>query len=95
MLVLLNGGSTRPLFRHYANVALVDACVTEWRIYVDQQEVHSRQLHSLMLVLLNGGTFLPPLHSQHETVALVDACVTEWRIAVSAPPISRLFGCTR
>ena len=81
MLVLLNGGENMRAFSSTECVALVDACVTEWRnihptlpmalkmvvALVDACVTEWRQrakcpgvgyfweLHSLMLVLLNGG----------------------------------------
>ena len=57
MLVLLNGGFLLlSSFCEHALVALVDACVTEWRVHVRLDFVRrSGMLHSLMLVLLNGG----------------------------------------
>ena len=36
-------------------VALADACVTEWRILIFSSLTSCSKLHSLMLVLLNGG----------------------------------------
>ena len=57
MLVLLNGGSRKV---HpdtvQTEVALVDACVTEWRHAPVNPPAHAVRLHSLMLVLLNGGS---------------------------------------
>ena len=66
-----------PFFR----VPLVDACVTEWRSVADRNRSTLELCHSLMPVLLNGGT-ADLEHSLARTlVPLVDACVTEWRIA--------------
>ena len=39
------------------------------------------QLHSLMLVLLNGGTAAACRNSEKPAVALADVGVTEWRTA--------------
>ena len=37
-------------------VPLADACVTEWRDADNLMAARSNQCHSLMLVLLNGGS---------------------------------------
>ena len=50
MLVLLNGGFTRPSTENTVKVALADACVTEWRV-ISNELATSGKLHSLMPVL--------------------------------------------
>ena len=64
--------------RPRAQVPLADACVTEWRSLSWPSSRVSMACHSLMLVLLNGGTWMPPATSP-PSVPLADACVTEWR----------------
>ena len=46
-------------------VPLADACVTEWRIVRDKQQVENDLCHSLMLVLLNGGSSNCPSSPAH------------------------------
>ena len=41
-------------------VALADACVTEWRPKALRTRLKLLTLHSLMLVLLNGGNLYSP-----------------------------------
>ena len=38
------------------------------------------QFHSLMFVLLNGGTITVRFPARPFTVSLADVCVTEWRM---------------
>ena len=59
---------------------LADACVTEWRRnFPPFQPLALFQRHSLMLVLLNGGTPSVAAHRWKQKAPLADACVTEWR----------------
>ena len=57
MLVLLNGGHA-PAFKVIGgfDAPLADACVTEWRTTSVAAIFRIAKRHSLMLVLLNGGS---------------------------------------
>ena len=57
---------------------LADASVTEWRGEKKISREDWVQCHSLMLVLLNGGSYLR-IHCGEKSVPLADASVTEWR----------------
>ncbi len=64
---------------HACLVPLADACVTEWRHNVFYILRIGVWCHSLMPVLLNGGStqVREPMATK---VPLADACVTEWRL---------------
>ena len=72
---------TSQRHHHHPRAPLADACVTEWRTPSWQKRLITRTRHSLMLVLLNGGTFAKQVRDKI-AAPLADACVTEWRYTV-------------
>ena len=75
-------------------VALADVGVTEWRVGSKVGNRDDVGLHSLMLVLLNGGHASAISVAAEAQVALADVGVTEWRRNELATVLS-LWGCTR
>ena len=85
MFVLLNGGKTPPSSSQTKSVSLADVCVTEWRLTLCYKTLILIQLfHSLMFVLLNGGSAPAKMPAAPWAVSLADVCVTEWRRKPSA-----------
>ena len=64
-------------------VSLDDTSVTEWRFPVGSSLSGNNKFHSMIPVLLNGGTTTPTSPTAPPTVSLDDTSVTEWRFQIT------------